>query len=201
MRILHAANFNLKKDGRDYFLTAHKLSAGWTRLGHAVFDFSDRDIARAATPFGAKALGLRAVQRRFLDTVDAMRPDLVALGQKCLVTPATLAQARRLHPAVRILHWNHDPLFDAPNLADLQAKAEAVDATFVTSGGEGLRALARPGRPAAFMPNPQDRAVEQGRSFAADGHATDLIYTVGTAGFTRQVAGAMMDVRDRKSVV
>lgn len=195
MRILHAANFNLKKDGRDYFLTAHKLSAGWTRLGHAVYDFSDRDVARAATPFGAKALGVRRMNRRFLDTVDNMRPDLVALGQKCMVAPATLKEMRRLHPAVRVLQWNHDPLFDAPNVEALKAKLELADATFVTSAGPELQALARPGRAVAFMPNPQDRSVEQGRSFAAESHAADLIYTVGTAGFTRQVGGEMRDVR------
>ena len=196
MRILHVANFNLTKDGRDYFLTAHKLSAGWARLGHAVYPLSDRDAARAATPFGAKALGERAVQRRFLDTVAHLAPDLIALGQKAMIRPDTLREVRRLAPAARILHWNHDPLFDAPNLAVLAAKADLVDATFVTSADDALATLARPGRPAAFMPNPQDRAVEDGRSFAADSHGTDLIYTVGTAGFLRQIGDGIADVRD-----
>jgi len=194
MRILHVANFNLSKDGRDYFLTARKLSAGWVRGGHAVYDFSDRDVARAATPFGTKNLGRGKANRRFLDTVDNLRPDLLALGHADVIRAATVAEARRLHPAMRVLQWNHDPLFDAHNVTALEGKLDVVDATFLTSAGPELKRLSRPGRPVCFMPNPQDAAVETGRGFDRTDQPWDLIYTVGPAGTTRQVGDAVMDV-------
>lgn len=194
MRILHVANFNLRNLGQDYFLTARKLSAAFVRNGHTVYDFSDRDMARAATPMGAKALGVATVNRQFLDIVDNLRPDLICLGHADTIRTETVAEARQLHPPARVLQWNHDPLFDSHNVAALNAKLEVVDATFITTAGDHLKVLARPGRVVAYMPNPQDAAIEDGRAFAVADLPVDLVYSVGPAGSQRQVGDRILDV-------
>lgn len=194
MRILHVANFNLRNCGQDYFLTARKLSAAFIRNGHIVYDFSDRDMARAATPMGAKALGIAAVNRQFLDIVDNLRPDLICLGHADTIRTETVAEARQLHPPARVLQWNHDPLFDAHNVDALRAKLPVVDATFITTAGDHLKLLETPDRVVAFMPNPQDASIEDGRAFAETDLPVDLVYSVGPAGSQRQVGERILDV-------
>lgn len=194
MRILHVANFNLRNSGQDYFLTARKLTAAFIRNGHTVYDFSDRDMARAATPMGAKALGIAAVNRQFLDIVDNIRPDLICLGHADTIRAETVTEARQLHPPARVLQWNHDPLFDSNNLEAVTAKLDVVDATFITTAGDHLKPLARPGRRVAFMPNPQDVTIEEGRAFAHADLPVDFIYSVGPAGSQRQVGDRILDV-------
>jgi hypothetical protein len=194
MRILHVANFNLRNSGQDYFLTARKLTTAFTRIGHAVYDFSDRDVARAATPMGAKLLGIAAVNRQFLDLVDNFRPDLICLGHADTVRAETVSEARQIHPQVRVLQWNHDPLFDSHNVAAIAGKLDVVDATFITTGGSGLTQFSRPGQSVAYMPNPQDRSIEEGRAFERTDLPVDLIYCVGPAGALRQVGERLMDV-------
>lgn len=194
MRILHVANFNLRNSGHDYFLTARKLSAAFTRNGHIVYDFSDRDVARAATPMGAKLLGIAAVNRQFLDLVDNFRPDLICLGHADTIRAETVAEARQIHPPARILQWNHDPLFDPHNVTAIAGKLDVVDATMITTGGAELAQFSRPGKVVAFMPNPQDRSIEEGRAFEQSDLPVDLIYCVGPAGALRQIGDRLMDV-------
>lgn len=175
MKIVHASNFSLRENGANYYAIPYKLSNGLTRLGHFVFNYSDRDVANA-NPLRIRELGKGRANRKLYGVCAEVRPDLLLLGHCTLIKPETIQAIRAEHPAIRIAHWNCDGLFVPENLARLQALAPIVDASFVTTGGEDLRQVVKQGGRAAFMPNPLDQAIETLRVFERDDVANDLVF-------------------------
>ncbi|MEJ0045931.1 MAG: hypothetical protein WDN04_07280 [Rhodospirillales bacterium] len=162
MRIIHAGNFGTRAKGAALNSIAPKLSRGLVRAGHAVVDFADREVARAATPFGGRALGTGAANRALARLALDVRPDLLLLGHADTIRPATVADLRRAMPAMRVLQWNVDPIFEAGNMARLREKLPVVDATLVSTAGNALVPLKRAGMLLGFLPNPVDFSVETG---------------------------------------
>jgi hypothetical protein len=109
----------------------------------------------------------------------AMRPDLLLLGHADTIQPQTLAGLRRDLPSMRVVQWNVDPLFEPDNVRRIRSKLEVVDATLVSTAGEALRAVARPGMRLGFLPNPVDFSIESGRADLADRLPFDLFYACG----------------------
>jgi hypothetical protein len=179
LRILHAGNFGTRAKGAALNSVAPKLSRGLVRAGHAVVDFDDRAVARAATPFGGLALGRAAANRAFGRLVTDVRPDVLLLGHADTVAAATIAGLRRALPAMRVVQWNVDPLFEAGNVARIRDKLAVVDATLVSTAGEALRVCARPGMRLGFLPNPVDFSVETGQAHARADLPFDLFYGCG----------------------
>ncbi len=197
LRILHAGNFGSPGKGAFLHSVGGKLSRGLIRGGHHVVDFSDRDAARAATPFGARKLGgfgaNRALTRLALD----FRPDLLLLGHADMIGLRTIAALRRALPGMAVLQWNVDPLFEPGNLARLRAKLPVVDATLVSTAGEALAVLRRPGMRLGFLPNPVDFSVETGRADLVADPVSDLFYACGHPARPRRfVCGAAWDMGD-----
>ena len=96
--VLHCANFSDKKFGAAYYATDRKISNGLIRNGHMVHDFSYRDVARHQAPMQIKALGIQKMNRRLIETAQAIAPDLLLLGHSELVRNETLIELRRLWP-------------------------------------------------------------------------------------------------------
>ena len=185
MRILNVGDFNWMT-GRerdtanvDLFAIRQKLSRAAIRAGHMVVEFSDRAVARTASPLGFRRFGRQAANRAFLNLVDEVRPDLILLNFADEVDVASLIEARRLSPGVTIVDVNIDPLPDPKTRTRLARLAGQVDAVFLTTAGEALAGLAGPGGFAAFMPNPVDAAVETGRAFETPEPSVDLVLPVG----------------------
>jgi hypothetical protein len=179
MRILHAGNFGSRAKGAFLHSVAAKLSRGLIRASHHVVDFSDRDVARAATPFGARKLGVLGANRALTSLAHDMRPDLLLLGHADTIAAGTVATLRRAMPSLRVLQWNVDPVFEPGNLARLRAKLHVVDATLVSSAGEALAPLRRPGMRLGFLPNPVDFSVESGQAHLQRDLPFDLFYACG----------------------
>ena len=176
MRILNVADFNWMTGAeRDtvnlsLFDICRKLGFAATRAGHLVVEFSDRAVAR-------RGLGGRATaNRRFLQTVDELKPDLILLHFADIIRNETLVEARRLSPGVRIADINIDPIDTEKNRRRLGLRTGFVDALFVTTAEPSLGRYAGPGAFAAFMPNPVDRSVETGRAFDVETLAYDLLF-------------------------
>ena len=172
MRVLHVANFSwFARRGKraddlgQHYATERKLSAGLVREGHCVWDFSYRDAARRGAL--GKAAGARRMNAELLSLARAFRPEMILLGHAELVSPATLAEFRRVLPGVCVAQWWVDP-FASGALAGLRAKSGALDAFFSTSGSAYARTRADLRCPVFFMPNPVDAGVEIHRAFAAD---------------------------------
>ncbi len=185
MKIVHASNFSLRENGANYYAMPYKLSSGLTRLGHFVFNYSDRDVANANL-LRVRELGRGRANRKLAGVCDAVRPDLLLLGHCTLIWPETVAEIRKAHPQMRVAHWNCDGLFVPENLARLQALAPIVDASLVTTAGEDLRQVISSGGRACFMPNPIDRAIEALQVFARDEVANDLVFLTGFNSYDKE---------------
>ena len=169
MRILNVADFNWMTGAeRDtvnlsLFDICRKLGFAATRAGHLVVEFSDRAVAR-------RGLGGRATaNRRFLQTVDEFKPDLILLHFADIIRNETLVEARRLSPGVKIADINIDPIDTEKNQRRLGTAHGLRRRPFRHHRRAFARArFAGPGAFAAFMPNPVDRSVETGRAFEVE---------------------------------
>ncbi|HTX50742.1 MAG TPA: glycosyltransferase [Caulobacteraceae bacterium] len=165
----HTANLSL-------FDIRRKFSHAAVRANDLVVEFSDRAVARAAAPLGLRSLGGRTADRRFLQVVDELRPDLILLHFADDISNEALAQARRLSPGVTIADINIDPIWTPKNWKRLSARKGVADALFVTTAEPGLAEHVAANAFAAFLPNPVDPAVETGRAFENDAPDFDLLF-------------------------
>ncbi len=193
LTILHVANFAFmprhRPKGAAFHGMAFKLSHGLTRLGHHVFDFCDRSVARAATPFLSPKMGRRGVNRRLLDYARWLRPDMILFGHTDLMEGDTFTALRGVCPGVILAQWNVDPLFEADNVVRLERRRPFMDMTFVTSGPDAIGQYLPPGQPVAFLPNAVDPALEPGRAFDLDTPEADLFLGVGNDRLVRVHGG------------
>ena len=148
----HTANLSL-------FDICHKFTLAATRADHLVVEFSDRAVARMAAPWRPGA------DRRFLQVVDELKPDLILLHFADRIGNAALIEARKLSPGALIVDINIDPIDTEKNRRRLALRKGVADALFVTTAEPALAEFVGPGAFAAFLPNPVDRAVETGRTF------------------------------------
>jgi hypothetical protein len=188
-KILHVAHFGRKPIGAFQHSVERKLSNGLIRNGHAVVNFSDRDMARAASWLGHRKFGAGGANRELRNLCRSMEPDLLLLGHADVITPATIADIRGDLPALRVRQWNVDPIFDDGNVGRIAAKLDVVDATLVSTAGEALRPLARPGKALGFLPNPVDYSIETGRNHESRDLPYDLFYSCGNGEKLRQTCG------------
>jgi len=179
MLVLHVGNFGSRAKGAFLHSVAPKLTRGLVRAGHAVIDFADRDVARGGNFLGARKLGIAKANRELLAMARQARPDLLLLGHADTIAPATITTLRREMPALRVVQWNVDPLFEPDNVARLRSKLAVVDATLVSTAGAALAGLRHPGMALGFLPNPVDFSIESARADLAADLPYDLFYACG----------------------
>jgi len=184
MRILNVADFNWitgaeRRSARiSLFDICRKFTLAATRADHLVVEFSDRAVARTAAPFRLRAFGVGAANRRFLQVVEELRPDLILLHFADHITNGSLTEARRLAPGVTIADINIDPIGTDKNRRRLALRSGVADALFVTTAEPGLGRYVGPRGFAAFLPNPVDPSVETGRAFETDVPDFDVLLPV-----------------------
>jgi Glycosyl transferases group 1 len=184
MRILNVADFNWMTGAERHtarlslFDICRKFTHAATRANHLVVEFSDRAVARMGAPLRLRGLGGGWANRRFLQCVDELKPDLILLHFADQIANASLIEARRLSPGVTIADVNIDPIDTRKNRRRLALRKGVADALFVTTAEPSLGACAGPAGFAAFLPNPVDPSVESGRAFETDAPAFDLVLPV-----------------------
>jgi len=182
MRILNVADFNWmtgaeRRSARlSLFDICRKFTLAATRANHLVVEFSDRAVARMGAPLRVRGLGAGWANRRFLQCVDELRPDLILLHFADRIANESLIEARRLAPGVLIADINIDPIDTAKNQKRLGLRTGVADALFVTTAEPGLGRYAGPAAFAAFLPNPVDPSIETGRAFETSTTAFDLLF-------------------------
>ncbi|QJE95378.1 glycosyltransferase [Luteolibacter luteus] len=165
MRIVHAANLQLDKDGAHLWNQDQKIHHGLIRLGHFVYPFSINDRARMLSPTKSKTFGKGRANKALIETCRNVHPDLLILGHAQYITTETLREIRRILPQMRIGLWYVDPLWDAEDTQHLRDRLEVLDALFCSTGGPLLEALAAPNCPTAFIPSAVDAGIECHRAF------------------------------------
>jgi hypothetical protein len=184
MRILNVADFNWMTGAERHtaslslFDIRRKFTHAATRANHLVVEFSDRAVARSSRLPGQ---GGAWANKRFLQTVDELKPDLIFLHFADRITNEALVEARRLSPGVTIADINIDPIDTEKNRRRLALRKGVADALFVTTAEPALGENAGPRAFAAYLPNPVDRAIETGRAFEIETPDFDLLFPVGDA--------------------
>jgi hypothetical protein len=195
--IVHAANFSIRPKGAFQNNVERKLTNGLIRNGHQVVPFSDRETAMAGSPFGAtRAGGLGYANRALADVCLAIEPDVLILGQSDVVRPQTVADLRRRLPAMRVVQWSVDALFEPGNMERLSRNLPIADVTLVTTAGDALAPLARPGKRLGFLPNPVDASIERGENHLKAELPFDLFYACGNPADLREVGGRAWNMDD-----
>lgn len=188
--IVHAANFGIRPKGAFQNNVERKLTNGLIRNGHQVLTFSDRDAAMAGSLLGPHRVGGAGFANRALRALCVdIRPDLLILGQTDIVRPETVAGIRENLPAMRVLQWSVDALFEPGNIERLERNMPVVDASLVTTAGAALAPLGRAGRRVGFLPNPVDFSIERGQNHLNADLAFDLFYACGSPADLRDVGG------------
>ncbi|NIT13894.1 MAG: glycosyltransferase, partial [Candidatus Dadabacteria bacterium] len=110
MRILHAGNFNNLRKAELFYCTDKKISLGLCRLGHFVYEYSCRDVARYLSPIKSKKFGVSRMNKHFIQTIEHLEPDLLLFGHSELIAEGTLIYIKKYYPEVKIGMWYVDPL-------------------------------------------------------------------------------------------
>jgi hypothetical protein len=188
-KIIHVSNFGRKAKGAFQHGVGPKLSNGLIRNGHWVANFSDRDVARAGSLLGHRKFGIGAANRELRTFCLNTAPDILLLGHADVIRPETIADIRGDLPALRVLQWNVDPMFEPDNVRRISAKLDVVDATLVSTAGAALKPLERPGKMLGFLPNPVDFSVESGCNHEKPDLPYDLFYACGNPEAARNICG------------
>ena len=165
MRIVHAANLQLDKDGAHLWNQDQKIHHGLIRLGHFVYPFSINDRARMLSPTGSKTFGKGKTNKALVETCRNVHPDLLILGHAQYISAETLREIRTILPQIRISLWYVDPLWDAEPTRHLRDRTPVLDALFCSTGGPLLQSFATPNCPAHFIPSAVDPGIECHRAF------------------------------------
>ncbi|HXQ10190.1 MAG TPA: glycosyltransferase [Caulobacteraceae bacterium] len=188
--VVHAANFSVRPKGAFQNNVERKLTNGLIRNGHQVIAFSDREAAMAGSPFGPhRAGGLGYANRALTDLCTAVEPEVLILGQTDLIRPQSVGDLRARLPSMRVLQWSVDALFEPGNMERLTRNFPVVDATLVTTAGDALAPLVRPGKRVGFLPNPVDLSIERGENHLKADPPFDLFYACGNPADLREVGG------------
>lgn len=176
MRILYVGTAQGFENAGKFYFTQQKLINGFTRLGHNVYMFNDRDVARYANIFHSQKRGAKAMNRKLVEDCKAYQPHMIVLGHCKNVTNDTLAEIRKVVPGVRMMYRNVDPLHSPNNCGDIMQRSGHVEAIFITTAGEPLKQFSHPKTKVSFFPNPVDPALETERAFANPDADIDFLF-------------------------
>ena len=166
IKILHITNFNERFNGRLHYNTGKRLNNGLIRLGHNVYQLSDRDIISSnrsiLNPSSKKILN-----EKIIEISHNFKPDLIILGHADSVKIETLEYLKLQNRNLKISQWFLDPLSrNGPdyinNKKRILDKIKHIDATFLTSDPKSLEFKIKN---SYFIPNPADKSFETLNNF------------------------------------
>ncbi len=166
----------IRRYGHVKVSTGRKFFNGMIRNNWKVCEYSERDIAKFEAPLGIKPLGIRAANRRFIETFENFKPDLVLIGHSDLLTNKTLETIKSIAPSVPIIYRNVDPLWRERNVKMIHYRKEVVDAIFVTTAGEPLKQFRTGRNVVGYIPNATDLATETFDNSTKTEFERDLMY-------------------------
>ncbi len=176
LRILLVDNLMIRRYGNLRMGPGRKLMCGAIRNGWRLCEFSDRDMARLLAPMGIRSWGGAIANRKLLLTAKNFRPDVILLGHCDYISNKTLFAIKSALPAVKIAHFNVDPIWQESTWRQIEDRKESCDGLFITTAGEGLKNWCNSRNVVAYMPNPSDPSMEHGDNSARTDFARDLFY-------------------------
>ncbi len=172
--------FSVNKYGANYYSGHTRISNGLIRNGHFVYNFSYRDVSRAEAPLGIKQLGLKKMNRRFIETAERIGADVVLLGHAESIETETLIEIKRRLPDCKIAMWWVDWWHNLTQYDRVMTTRMALlDALFMTSDTNFVRNEYAPARAVEkffFMPNSCDPSMDTGKAYELSKPLHDVLF-------------------------
>ena len=161
LKILHITNFNERFDGRLHYNTGKRINNGFVRLGHNVFNISDRDIIsnyRGVTDFKGK----KALNKKIINSFKNFNPDIIVMGHADNINLETLEYLKNQNKNLKISQWFLDPISKyGPDYLNNKKRiikfSEICDANFITTDPDSIDFKIDN---SFFIPNPADISFE-----------------------------------------
>ena len=180
-KILNIYNLGIKLHHRLYNISlGKKFSNAFIRNGHDVIEISDRDFLKNTKKLNVLKSNLD-FQKHVKETFLNYYPDLIIFGHTMNIDPITLDYFKKIHPNVKIGHWNEDPLMEnGPNLKNtvktINKYAPYVDKTFITTDPSATTNKISK-KNLVFFPVPVDENIEFMNVFEKKPH-NDVFYAM-----------------------
>jgi len=174
MKILHVSNFGDKHNARLYWNQCFKITNGFTRNGHSVYNFSDRDRSRAS--IFNKINNNQSVQKDLIETIKNYMPDLIVLGHADRINLDTLDEIKQNYQS-KIIEWNVDNLHLDDTKNKLSKRSAFLDGIYSTTADEQI-AQCISGNFISFFPNIVDSTVENLKIYEHTFHSKDVFFAL-----------------------
>ena len=169
LKILHITNFNERFDGRLHYNTGKRINNGFVRLGHNVFNISDRDIIsnyRGVTDFKGK----KALNKKIINSFKNFNPDIIVMGHADNINLETLEYLKNQKRNLKISQWFLDPISRyGPDYLNNKKRiikfAEICNANFITTDPNSIDFKIDN---SFFIPNPADISFETLNNYRHD---------------------------------
>ena len=161
LKILYITNFNERFNGRLHYNTSKRINNALIKLGHNVYQLSDRDIIFSSRSIFSKS-PKKILNEKIIEIGKNFNPDLIILGHADSVNSKTLRSLKIKNNNLKISQWFLDPLSrNGPdyqnNKKRILDKIEIMDSTFLTSDPKSLDFKIKN---SYFIPNPADKSFE-----------------------------------------
>jgi glycosyltransferase involved in cell wall biosynthesis len=161
LKILHITNFNERFNGRLHYNTGKRINNGLIKLGHNVYQLSDRDVISTNRTF-LNPSSKKILNMKIIEICKNFNPDLIILGHADSVKFETLQHLKIKNKNLKITQWFLDPLSrNGPdyfnNKKRILDKISIIDTTFLTSDPKSLDFKIKN---SYFIPNPADHSFE-----------------------------------------
>ena len=176
MKILHISNFVQKQNGRLQWNHCFKINNGFTRNGHNVCSFSDRDMSRMNLL--NKINNNKNLNKQLVKIFKNYYPDLVVIGHADKVHLDTLRQFKFINKDVKIIEWSVDHFYINKTDQKLKSNSDLVDAFFITNADENLYTCLNNKNSISFFPNIFDKSIETNKIFEKSYFDYDLFYAL-----------------------
>lgn len=153
-----------------------KISNGLIGNKHFVYDFSYRDICRSESFFKTTKFGSGKLNKRLIETVYSIQPELLLLGHSELITPYTLKKIRSIQPKIKIAMWYIDPLFHTNHIKHIFERRDDMDVFFATTGGELLKQFKTQHNIISFLPNISDPSIDINQNHKSNHFSIDFVF-------------------------
>lgn len=174
MKILHIAPFRLFDNGDRHYATERKISNGFTRNGHTVFDYPYRNMAKFNNRFQTKRFGIKKMNHHLLEIVKNLQPELVVLGHAELVSVETLKQMKSINSSIKIILWFVDPVFEKHRIEYIFQLQKLLDAAFITTNPTVVHDFDQ--SKFYYMPNIVDPSIEIHKNYEKSSFKNDFIF-------------------------
>ena len=174
MKILHIANFRLYNSGDRHYATERKISNGFTRNGHSVYDYPYRNMAKYNNILQRKKFGIKKMNNHLLEIVKNLQPELIVLGHAELVSAETLEKMKKINPSIKIILWFVDALYEKHRIEYIFKLQNFLDAAFITTNPKVVDEFEQ--SKFYYMPNVVDESIDIHKNYEKDIFKNDFIF-------------------------